>query len=80
MTGNINLPWGTYRGRRVASSAIGVSKDQVILDAALQAVSEQKRHAFNVETNVNISIGDDFRLSAFGLQGGLIAAQCGAKG
>lgn len=72
VTGNINLPWGRIVVEELPPSAIGVSKDQVILDAALQPVSEQSAMPFNVETNVNISIGDDFRLSAFGLQGGLI--------
>lgn len=27
---------------------------------------------FNVMTNINISIGDDFKLSAFGLEGNLV--------
>ncbi|MCZ8487611.1 translocation/assembly module TamB domain-containing protein [Vibrio lentus] len=29
---------------------------------------------FNVMTNINISIGDDFKLSAFGLEGDLVVS------
>ena len=45
--------------------------DQVILNKDLQPEGETKV-PFNVETNINISIGDDFRLSAFGLEGDLV--------
>lgn len=72
ITGNINLPWGRILVEELPSSAVSVSKDQVILDASLQPIDDLNAIPFNVETDINISIGDDFKLNAFGLQGGLI--------
>lgn len=48
-----------------------MSSDQVILNKDLQPESEDTI-PFNVMTNINISIGDDFKLSAFGLEGDLV--------
>ncbi|KOO11110.1 hypothetical protein AKJ18_30795, partial [Vibrio xuii] len=53
-------------------SATGVSSDLVLLDEELKPVDESKSIPFEVETDINIKIGDDFKLSAFGLDGGLI--------
>lgn len=72
ISGNIALPWGRIVVEELPPSAIGVSKDQVLVDEQQQPINEQNAVPFNVETNVNISIGDDFKLSAFGLEGGLI--------
>ncbi len=52
-------------------SAVGVSSDTVILDKNLQPVDDVAAMPFDVETNINIKIGDDFQLAAFGLKGGL---------
>ena len=52
-------------------SAIGVSKDQVILNDQLEPEQDTASVPFSVQTNINIKIGDDFKLSAFGLEGGL---------
>ncbi len=49
-----------------------MSKDQVILDADLQPVEGGTTVPFQVESNINITIGEDFRLSAFGLEGNLV--------
>lgn len=70
--GSIALPWGRIVVEELPPSAIGVSKDQVLVNADLQPVSEQSAIPFDVETNVSIVIGDDFRLNAFGLSGGLV--------
>tara|TARA_Y100001956_G_scaffold45192_1_gene43990 strand:+ start:4404 stop:8153 length:3750 start_codon:yes stop_codon:yes gene_type:complete len=70
--GDIALPWGRVVVEELPPSAIGVSKDQVILNAQLQPEDSTTSIPFAVETNINISIGDDFKLSAFGLEGGLV--------
>lgn len=72
ISGNIALPWGRIVVEELPPSAIGVSKDQVLVDENQQPINEQNSVPFNVETNVSISIGDDFKLSAFGLEGGLV--------
>ncbi|MBW3697448.1 translocation/assembly module TamB [Vibrio sp. T187] len=72
ISGDIALPWGRIVVEELPPSAVGVSKDQVILNEDLEPVEGANTIPFEVETNVNISIGDDFLLSAFGLEGGLI--------
>lgn len=69
--GNISLPWGRIVVEELPPSAIGVSKDQVILNDQLEPEQETASVPFSVQTNINIKIGDDFKLSAFGLEGGL---------
>ena len=69
--GNINLPWGRIVVEALPPSAVGVSSDLVILDENLQPVDDTVAVPFNVETDINIKIGNDFQLSAFGLKGGL---------
>ncbi|MEZ8101939.1 autotransporter assembly complex protein TamB [Vibrio bivalvicida] len=70
--GTIVLPWGRVVVEELPPSAIGVSKDQVILNDQLKPVETQSKVPFTVQSNINIKIGDDFQLSAFGLEGGLI--------
>ncbi|MEF1290640.1 autotransporter assembly complex protein TamB, partial [Vibrio sp. M260118] len=70
--GDISLPWGRVVVEELPPSAISVSDDQVILDAQLKPVEEQNQVPFAVQSNINIKIGDDFKLSAFGLEGGLV--------
>lgn len=53
-------------------SAIGVSKDQILLNADFEPLTDKERIPFSVESDVNVQIGDDFQLSAFGLQGNLV--------
>lgn len=71
VSGSIHLPWGRITVEELPPSAIEVSKDQVILSKDLQPLSEQSRLPLRIETDVEIVIGDDVRLSAFGLEGGL---------
>lgn len=72
--GTIALPWGRIVVEELPPSAIGVSRDQVILDAQLKPVESENKVPFTLQSNINIEIGDDFRLSAFGLQGGLVGS------
>ncbi len=72
VTGNISLPWGRIVVEELPPSAVGVSKDLVLLNEDLTPVSEQNPLPFDIETDVTISIGDDFKLLAFGLEAGLI--------
>lgn len=70
--GDIALPWGRILVEDLPPSAVAVSKDQVILNDELEPVEQQSSVPFALETNINILIGDDFKLSAFGLEGGLV--------
>ncbi|WP_165310172.1 autotransporter assembly complex protein TamB [Vibrio ziniensis] len=72
VTGNITLPWGRIVVEELPQSAVSVSKDQVLLNEDLTPISEQNTLPFDIETDVTITIGDDFKLQAFGLEGGLV--------
>ncbi|WP_375752396.1 translocation/assembly module TamB domain-containing protein [Vibrio sp. HN007] len=69
--GDIYLPWGRISVEELPPSAVSVSSDQVILDKNLKPVKESTQLPMALETDVNIHIGDEFKLSAFGLKGGL---------
>ncbi|EDP58348.1 translocation/assembly module TamB domain-containing protein [Vibrio sp. AND4] len=69
--GDINLPWGRILVDELPPSAVGVSSDTVILNKDMQPVDGEQALPFDVETDINITIGDDFQLSAFGLKGDL---------
>ena len=70
--GDIYLPWGNITVEELPPSAIGVSSDEVILNKNLQPEEGSTALPIEVETNVNIHIGDDFKLAAFGLKGELV--------
>ncbi|MGR5267529.1 translocation/assembly module TamB domain-containing protein [Vibrio astriarenae] len=70
--GDIHLPWARIDVQSLPESAVSVSSDQVILNENLEPVEEDTNIPFALETDVNIHIGDDFRLSAFGLTGSLV--------
>lgn len=69
--GNIDLPWGRIEVQELPPSAVSVSKDQVLLTKEGEPLEKDKGVPFKIETNVGVHIGDDFRLSAFGLKGNL---------
>ena len=70
--GNIALPWGRIVVDELPDSAISVSKDLVIVDAQGKPIKSDSEVPIKIETNINIKIGDDFKLSAFGLKGDLV--------
>jgi len=69
--GDIALPWGRINIQQLPPSAIAVSSDEIMLDENYQVIERESALPMNIETNINISMGDDFKLSAFGLEGGL---------
>ena len=71
VTGSIHLPWGRITVDELPSSAVEVSRDQVLLSKDLQPLTEQVAIPLRVETDVEIVLGEEVRLSAFGLAGGL---------
>lgn len=69
--GDIGLPWGRIDIQELPEAAIGVSSDEVLLDENFEEVKGDSAIPMNIVTNINISIGDDFELKAFGLESGL---------
>ncbi len=72
ITGKIGIPWGRITVNQLPKSAVKVSKDQVILKDNLQPVKEKSAVPFDITTNIFVHIGDDVKLSAFGLKAGLL--------
>ncbi len=69
--GKISLPWGRIVIDELPPSAVSVSKDLVLVDAQRKPIQEKSAVPFDFESNIRIDIGDDFKLSAFGLEGNL---------
>ncbi|KLV02462.1 hypothetical protein ABT56_21465 [Photobacterium aquae] len=72
ITGKVEIPWGRITVDQLPESAVSVSKDEVILGPDLKPVDTQSTMPFKIKTNVLVRIGDDVKLSAFGLKSGLV--------
>ncbi|WP_318442157.1 autotransporter assembly complex protein TamB [Photobacterium leiognathi] len=72
ITGKVGIPWGRITVNQLPKSAIAVSKDQVILKDNLEPVEPKKSVPFDITTNIMVHVGDDVKLSAFGLKAGLL--------
>ncbi|MDV7105640.1 translocation/assembly module TamB domain-containing protein [Vibrio sp. TH_r3] len=70
--GDIYLPWGEIVVEELPPSAVSVSSDEVILDKNLEPIEAENPIPMAIETDVNIHIGDEFTLAAFGLEGELV--------
>ena len=67
LNGNINIPWARITVQELPESAVGVSSDEVMLDANLHPI-EKKGISIPILNNSQIKIGNDVRLDAFGLK------------
>lgn len=67
LNGNVNIPWARITVQELPESAVGVSSDEVMLDANLHPI-EKKGISIPILTNLQIKIGNDVRLDAFGLK------------
>jgi len=67
LDGKVDVPWARIVVQEVPESATGVSSDEVLLDENLQPVTPQTA-AVPINSNLIIHVGDDVRLSAFGLK------------
>ncbi|OAN18981.1 hypothetical protein A3K86_00975 [Photobacterium jeanii] len=71
ISGSINIPWGRITVDQLPQSAVKVSDDEVILNEDLQPIEQEKPLPFKVKTNVLVKIGNDVKISAFGLKANL---------
>ncbi|WP_345830174.1 translocation/assembly module TamB domain-containing protein [Erwinia sp. HDF1-3R] len=70
LDGRVDIPWARITVQEVPESAVGVSSDEVLLDKDLKPVAP-KTAAIPINSNLVIHVGDDVRLSAFGLKASL---------
>lgn len=66
LTGNVDIPWARITVDELPEAVVEVSDDQVLLDADMNII-EQKQGGFPLQTNLNIRLGEDIQLNAFGL-------------
>ncbi|SKA46526.1 translocation and assembly module TamB [Enterovibrio nigricans DSM 22720] len=68
VTGNVSVPWGRIIVESLPPSAVQVSSDLVILNDELKPISEDQKDPITINAKINVNIGDDVRLEAFGLK------------
>ncbi|MDL4916005.1 MAG: translocation/assembly module TamB domain-containing protein [Enterobacterales bacterium endosymbiont of Blomia tropicalis] len=67
LDGRVDIPWARIIVQEVPESATGVSSDEVMLDQNLKPI-QPKTASIPINSNLMIHVGDDVRLSAFGLK------------
>lgn len=67
LDGRVDIPWARITVQEVPESAVGVSSDEVMLDKNLKPI-EPKTASIPINSNLTIHVGNDVRLSAFGLK------------
>lgn len=72
ITGSVAIPWGRIKIDQLPESAVAVSDDEILLTDDLQPIEVKQKIPFDLKTNITVKIGDDVKLSAFGLNTELI--------
>ncbi|WP_333497019.1 autotransporter assembly complex protein TamB [Kluyvera sp. CHPC 1.251] len=67
LDGNVDIPWARIVVKDVPESAVGVSSDEVMLNSNLQPEKTQSA-SIPINSNLNIHVGNNVRLDAFGLK------------
>ncbi|MFC0179113.1 autotransporter assembly complex protein TamB [Thorsellia kenyensis] len=71
LSGNVLIPWARIIVDELPQSVIDVSDSQVFLDENMQPI-EKQTNAIPFKTDLNIKLGDNILLSAFGLNTALL--------
>lgn len=67
LTGRVEIPKSMIEVKELPASSVGVSSDQVLLDANLQPLSV-RTESLPVESNLDVVLGDDVHIAAYGLK------------
>ncbi|ATA22712.1 translocation and assembly module TamB [Brenneria goodwinii] len=67
LNGSVNIPWARIVVNELPESSVGVSSDEVMLDANRQPLQKAST-SIPINSNLTIRIGDDVRLDAYGLR------------
>lgn len=89
--GNIDIPWARIAVESLPESAVSVSGDEVIMDGSVKQkiplaqrqIPEKTAGGMAIKANINIHIGDDVSINAYGLKShlnGTIAVRQGKQG
>ncbi|AHG20779.1 translocation and assembly module TamB [Chania multitudinisentens RB-25] len=67
LNGSVDIPWARITVQELPESAVGVSRDEVMLDNQLRPI-QPATAAIPINSNLTVRIGNDVRLDAFGLK------------
>ncbi|NHB86853.1 autotransporter assembly complex protein TamB [Photorhabdus tasmaniensis] len=79
LDGNVDIPWASITVKELPESAVEASSDEIMLGENLQPL-DVKKASIPIQSNLMIHIGDDVRLSAFGLTAKLRGALKAVQG
>ncbi|ELX8380327.1 translocation/assembly module TamB domain-containing protein [Providencia vermicola] len=67
LNGSVTIPWARITVQELPESAVGASSDVVMLDSDLKPIDKTST-PIPIQTNLDIKIGNDVQLDAFGLK------------
>lgn len=67
LKGSVDIPWGRITVDQLPESVVEVSRDEVMLDNNLQPI-KQPAAAIPVSTDLQVRVGKDVQINAFGLE------------
>lgn len=67
LEGQVNIPWARVLIEKMPDDVVAISSDEVMLNNKLQPIAKRNT-AMAIQTNLNIVLGSDVRIDAFGLQ------------
>lgn len=89
--GNIDIPWARIVVESLPENAVSVSSDEVIMDGSVKQkvplaqrkIPQQTASGMTIKSNININIGNDVSIHAYGLKSylnGTVAVRQGKQG
>jgi translocation and assembly module TamB len=67
LNGSVDIPWARITVQELPESAVGISRDEVMLDNQLKPI-KPTTGGMAINSNLIVRIGNDVRLDAFGLK------------
>ena len=68
LEGTVTIPDADINIDSLPQNAVELSDDLVLLDTHLQPIAQQDKTALNMQTDINVVLGERVKLSAFGLK------------
>ena len=68
LNGRVHIPYARISIDSLPQAAVALSDDLVLLDDSLQPIPTEQQTAFPLQTDINVVLGRQVQLSAFGLQ------------
>ncbi len=68
IAGLVQIPRASITVDSLPQNAVGISADQVLLNRRLEPIAAEQARLFTLETDIRVQLGEQVRLSAFGLK------------